>query len=226
MATEVYLVRHGETMFNQLNKVQGWCDSPLTVKGINDLKRTANALSQVHFDNMYSSDLKRAIDTVHLMKDANVVSDIGKIRKLPEFREVFFGTFEGDDINQTWDQVAMAAGIGHEDYVAKIINKVGLDKFREATKKADPRHLAENTQELDKRMIRGINVLRDLTKDEQRVLLVSHGDFIKTLTIKYWKDSDGIHDIVFPNNGSVTRGILHDDGKFEIVDYNIDAEKL
>ena len=177
MATEVYLVRHGETMFNQLNKVQGWCDSPLTVKGINDLKRTANALSQVHFDNMYSSDLKRAIDTVHLMKDANVVSDIGKIRKLPEFREVFFGTFEGDDINQTWDQVAMAAGIGHEDDVAKIINKVGLDKFREATKKADPRHLAENTQELDKRMIRGINVLRDLTKDEQRVLLVSHGDF-------------------------------------------------
>ena len=226
MATEVYLVRHGETMFNQLNKVQGWCDSPLTVKGINDLKRTANALSQVHFDNMYSSDLKRAIDTVHLMKDANVVSDIGKIRKLPEFREVFFGTFEGDDINQTWDQVAMAAGIGHEDDVAKIINKVGLDKFREATKKADPRHLAENTQELDKRMIRGINVLRDLTKDEQRVLLVSHGDFIKTLTIKYWKDSDGIHDIVFPKNGSVTRGILHDDGKFEIVDYNIDAEKL
>lgn len=226
MATEVYLVRHGETMFNQLNKVQGWCDSPLTVKGINDLKRTANALSQVHFDNMYSSDLKRAIDTVHLMKDANVVSDIGKIRKLPEFREVFFGTFEGDDINQTWDQVAMAAGIGQEDDVAKIINKVGLDKFREATKKADPRHLAENTQELDKRMIRGINVLRDLTKDEQRVLLVSHGDFIKTLTIKYWKDSDGIHDIVFPNNGSVTRGILHDDGKFEIVDYNIDAEKL
>ena len=226
MATEVYLVRHGETMFNQLNKVQGWCDSPLTVKGINDLKRTANALSQVHFDNMYSSDLKRAIDTVHLMKDANVVSDIGKIRKLPEFREVFFGTFEGDDINQTWDQVAMAAGIGHEDDVAKIINKVGLDKFREATKKADPRHLAENTQELDKRMIRGINVLRDLTKDEQRVLLVSHGDFIKTLTIKYWKDSDGIHDIVFPNNGSVTRGILHDEGKFEIVDSTIDAEKL
>ena len=92
MATEVYLVRHGETMFNQLDKVQGWCDSPLTVKGINDLKRTAKALSQVHFDNMYSSDLKRAIDTVHLMKDANVVSDIGKIKKLPEFREVFFGT--------------------------------------------------------------------------------------------------------------------------------------
>ena len=56
MATEVYLVRHGETMFNQLNKVQGWADSPLTVKGINDLKVTGSNLSQVHFDKMYSSD--------------------------------------------------------------------------------------------------------------------------------------------------------------------------
>ena len=226
MATEVYLVRHGETMFNQLNKVQGWCDSPLTVKGINDLKRTAKALSQVHFDNMYSSDLKRAIDTVHLMKDANVVSDIGKIKKLPEFREVFFGTFEGDDINQTWEQVALAAGIGHEDDVTKIINQVGLRKFRAATKKADPRHLAENQDELDERMVRAIDVLRDLTKDEQRVLLVSHGDFIKTLSIKYWNKSNGKNDIVFPNNGSVTRGILHDDGSLEILDYNVDDEEL
>jgi probable phosphoglycerate mutase len=29
MKTEVYLVRHGETLFNRLNKVQGWCDTPL-----------------------------------------------------------------------------------------------------------------------------------------------------------------------------------------------------
>ena len=78
MTTEVYLIRHGETMFNQLNKVQGWADSPLTIKGINDLKKTAEALSQIHFDNMYSSDLKRAIDTVHLMKNANEVSEILK----------------------------------------------------------------------------------------------------------------------------------------------------
>jgi len=65
MYTEIYLIRHGETMFNQLNKVQGWADSPLTVKGINDLRVTASNLSQIHFDRMYSSDLKRAIDTVH-----------------------------------------------------------------------------------------------------------------------------------------------------------------
>ncbi|RVU70837.1 MULTISPECIES: histidine phosphatase family protein [Lactobacillus] len=226
MATEVYLVRHGETMFNQLNKVQGWCDSPLTVKGIDDLKRTARALSQVHFDNMYSSDLKRAIDTVHLMKNANTVSEIGKIKKLPEFREVFFGSFEGDDIDQTWAQIGQTAGVGHETNVQKIINQVGIGNFREATKKADPRHLAENSAELNERMVRAISNLHQLTKNEKRVLVVSHGDFIKTLAIKYWDQNDGIHDIQFPNNGSVTRGIIHDDGTFEIVDYNKDAEDL
>ncbi|WEV44101.1 histidine phosphatase family protein [Lactobacillus sp. ESL0684] len=226
MSTEVYLIRHGETMFNQLNKVQGWCDSPLTVKGINDLKRTAEALSQVHFDNMYSSDLKRAIDTVHLMKDANQVSEIGKIKKLPEFREVFFGSFEGDDVVDTWQQVGLAAGIGEETDVTKIINQVGIYEFRQATKKADPRHLAEDKEELDERMVRAVKVLTELTRNEKRVLLVSHGDFIKTLGIKYWRKSDGLHDIVFPDNGSVSRGILNDNGKFEIVDYNVNAKQL
>ncbi|MCI6762123.1 MAG: histidine phosphatase family protein, partial [Lactobacillus johnsonii] len=119
MATEVYLVRHGETMFNQLNKVQGWADSPLTVKGINDLKVTGSNLSQVHFDKMYSSDLKRAIDTVHLIADTNEVSEIGKIKKLPAFREVFFGTFEGDDIDETWEKVAVAGGMKPTNDVVK-----------------------------------------------------------------------------------------------------------
>lgn len=224
MTTEVYLIRHGETMFNQLNKVQGWADSPLTIKGINDLKKTAEVLSQIHFDNMYSSDLKRAIDTVHLMKNANEVSEIGKIKKLPEFREVFFGSFEGDDIDKTWEAIGQAAGVGPERNVQKIINQVGIYEFREAIKKADPRHLAENSEELDTRMVRAIKKLQEETENENRVLLVSHGDFIKTWGIKYWNKSDRLHDIEFPDNGSITRGILSDDGKFEIVDYNIKAE--
>ncbi|WRK52458.1 histidine phosphatase family protein [Coprobacillaceae bacterium CR2/5/TPMF4] len=27
---DLYLMRHGETLFNQRRKIQGWCDSPLT----------------------------------------------------------------------------------------------------------------------------------------------------------------------------------------------------
>ena len=226
MTTEVYLVRHGETMFNQLNKVQGWADSPLTVKGINDLKVTARNLSQVHFDRMYSSDLKRAIDTVHIIAGENKVSKIGKIKKLPAFREVFFGSFEGDDIDKTWERVSIAGGMKPETNIDKIISTLGMKKFRQATKDADPRHLAENSEELDERMQQAIEQLAQETNGLGRVLVVSHGDFIKTLATKYWRNYDPQSGIDFPINGSVSRGLLHDDGRFEIVDYNVSSSDL
>ena len=31
---KLYLMRHGETLFNTQKRVQGWCDSPLTENGI------------------------------------------------------------------------------------------------------------------------------------------------------------------------------------------------
>ena len=225
MTVEVYLIRHGETMFNRLNKVQGWCDSPLTDKGIADLKITAAKLADIHFDKMYSSDLKRAIDTVHLIQDANRKSLTTKIPKLPSFREVFFGSFEGDDVNSTWGLIAQQVGLPTYYDAADMVNAIGLYDFREATKKADPRHMAVDATELDQRIEKAINDLRRETRGMKRVLLVSHGDFIKTLAIKYWTQSDHLHDIVFPDNGSVTIGQLTDDD-FVISDYDITQDQL
>ena len=34
MKITFYLVRHGETLFNHLGRMQGSCDSPLTERGI------------------------------------------------------------------------------------------------------------------------------------------------------------------------------------------------
>lgn len=33
MKKKLYLMRHGETLFNLQSRIQGWCDSPLTEKG-------------------------------------------------------------------------------------------------------------------------------------------------------------------------------------------------
>ncbi len=35
----LYLMRHGQTLFNSLGKIQGWCDSPLTEAGKSEAKR-------------------------------------------------------------------------------------------------------------------------------------------------------------------------------------------
>lgn len=40
MMKTLYLVRHGETLFNIQNKIQGWCDSPLTENGVAQAKKT------------------------------------------------------------------------------------------------------------------------------------------------------------------------------------------
>ena len=226
MAIHVYFVRHGQTYLNRYNRIQGWSDAPLTEKGQEDAKRAGRLLSKVHFDYLFSSDLPRTLATSRLLLAADPNTDITEPIPEPAFREEFFGSFEGDSIDETWRAVSKAAGIPETADVKAIIDAVGIYKFREATKKADPRHLAENVEELDLRMQRAVKVLREETRNEARVLVVSHGDFIKTLGIKYWDQSDGLHDIPFPENGSVTRGILDEAGNFKIVDYNCSADDL
>ena len=38
MAKTLYLMRHGQTLFNLRHKVQGWCDAPLTDFGVYQAK--------------------------------------------------------------------------------------------------------------------------------------------------------------------------------------------
>ena len=45
--TRLYLMRHGQTLFNTLNRIQGWCDSPLTEKG-RDQARQVRAYFEKH----------------------------------------------------------------------------------------------------------------------------------------------------------------------------------
>ena len=35
----LYLMRHGQTLFNRCHKIQGWCDSPLTKEGIHQAQK-------------------------------------------------------------------------------------------------------------------------------------------------------------------------------------------
>ena len=65
----LYLVRHGETLFNALHKIQGWCDSPLTKKGIQQAKQAKQWFEKQHicFDHAYSSTSERCCDTLEII---------------------------------------------------------------------------------------------------------------------------------------------------------------
>ena len=58
-----YYVRHGETLFNHYNRMQGRSDSPLTAQGIEQVKLSAKALRNINFAFAYCSSAERARDT-------------------------------------------------------------------------------------------------------------------------------------------------------------------
>ena len=68
----VYLIRHGETSWNCEKRLQGQSDSPLTEEGIRQAKALAGRLSTISFDAVYSSDLERARQTVHIITSQTI----------------------------------------------------------------------------------------------------------------------------------------------------------
>src|SRR6185295_17267686 len=59
LVTEVLLIRHGETLWNQQGRMQGQNDSPLTPLGLEQARQLGRRLKDVTFTTLYSSDLGR-----------------------------------------------------------------------------------------------------------------------------------------------------------------------
>ena len=72
MKKHLYLIRHGETLFNQRKKIQGWCDSPLTKKGIEQAQAAALLIKDINFDHYYSSTSERCCDTLEIITNHQV----------------------------------------------------------------------------------------------------------------------------------------------------------
>lgn len=65
---KLYLVRHGETIWNIERKMQGGTkDSPLTKKGIEQANLLKNRMENVNLDIIYSSPLERAVKTSRIV---------------------------------------------------------------------------------------------------------------------------------------------------------------
>lgn len=62
--SQLVIFRHGQSTWNLENKFTGWVDVDLTNKGIEEAKNAGIKLKGFHFDYAYSSDLKRAQNTL------------------------------------------------------------------------------------------------------------------------------------------------------------------
>jgi broad specificity phosphatase PhoE len=73
-AVTVYLLRHGQTIFNRNARAQGWGDTPLTEAGEEVAVNAGRGLSNVPFALVYSSDSGRSIATANIMIAENNAS--------------------------------------------------------------------------------------------------------------------------------------------------------
>lgn len=88
---KLYLVRHGETVWNLESRFQGWTDKELSHKGREQAAEIGRQLSGVHFDAAYSSTLSRAFDTARII----LGEDGPPVKKVLDLREHNLGGMEG-----------------------------------------------------------------------------------------------------------------------------------
>lgn len=103
----LYLIRHGQTLWNTQRRFQGWLDSPLTENGIEAAIKLKDELKSVSFHEYISSPSPRAFNTLKLvsgMPDEKLKTD-------DRIREIMLGSWQGmthDEIEDLYpEHIAM-----------------------------------------------------------------------------------------------------------------------
>ena len=71
----IYIVRHGQTDWNVIGRYQGRKDISLNDDGIKQAEELKDKLSNIKFDKVISSPLKRALETANIITNDNIITD-------------------------------------------------------------------------------------------------------------------------------------------------------
>lgn len=154
--TKVYLVRHGATEWNHSKLAQGQADIELNTDGHKQALQTANQLASLDITAVYSSDLKRAIDTAVPIAETHGL----EVETDAAFREIDQGEWEGlhvEEIKQRWPELWGPA------------------------RHYNPRPGGESPAQVRQRALRALEKVVE-KHPEGRVVIVSHGGTIRWLS--------------------------------------------
>lgn len=193
--TKLILIRHGETNYNLEKKYCGHSDILMNRKGVSQIKKLSKKVKSFHIDKIYSSDLKRAVQTSKILFNNRPVT------RLEELREMNFGVFEGLDFEAIHEKF--------EDY-----HNLWLHDPMKVTIPG-----GESFKDFKKRVIAKIRVLLRKHKDET-VAIVAHGGTIRLIICYLFKKSfkffwqveqrPGALNIIHIKNGRVKAVTLND----------------
>lgn len=174
--TTLYILRHGQSEWNVLNKVQGQENTQLTEEGVRQAHKAAERLIGENIDMIYSSDLSRAHDTAKIVADKLNL----EVETLCGIREINFGIWQGLDL----ETIKKDHG-DHYNLWRTEPHRLSLEK-------------GETLSIVQERVLKDTNRLVS-ENPGKKILLVSHGTAIKTLIL-------GLLDIDISKYNKITIG--------------------
>ncbi|WP_280770786.1 histidine phosphatase family protein [Salipaludibacillus daqingensis] len=156
----IYVTRHGETEWNRENRLQGWKDSPLTTKGVENAVKLGKRLQTTDINAIYTSPSERALHTAeHISRGRDI-----PINKNSSLKEIYFGDWEG----KNKDEITRNSSVEFSNfwraphlYNHELHNGEGLTDFKHRVRKV--------IQEL-------IN-----NHNHERILVVTHAVVIRAI---------------------------------------------
>ena len=128
----IYLIRHGETIWNAAGKAQGTRNVPLSDRGIQQAGALADRLSgEKRLSALFCSNLRRAYQTAAVLGN--------KLGLVPEkektLREVCFGDWEGLTIRQIEEKYPGQLALRNTDF---DFSPPGGESIRSARERVRP----------------------------------------------------------------------------------------
>lgn len=197
MSGKLVLIRHGESEWNLQGKWTGWTDVNITEKGAADAQKMGELLKNIHFDEIYTSKLKRTVETLQNVLKTQGQTDM-PFTQVEALNERDYGDYTGKN---KWE----------------VKEEVGEEKFNAIRRNYDePIPNGETLHMVYDRVVPWYKevIVPKLLKGEN-ILLVAHGNSIRALT-KYLEsisDEDIAHtEFVF---GTIAKYTVKDDGKMD-----------
>jgi broad specificity phosphatase PhoE len=127
----VYLVRHGQTVWNTQRRRQGQLDSPLTPEGLLHAEHSADLVKTMSADGVFSSPLGRARTTAGIIAAALAMS----VEVIDDLREVHHGEIAGLSDHQIQrDHPHLAADRAQDKYRYRF---PGGESYADADQRAE-----------------------------------------------------------------------------------------
>ena len=142
---DIWLIRHGETLWNREKRFQGHQDIALSDAGRDQARACGQQLQGVPFSALYSSDLRRAAETAELIFEGRDLAPVFDER----FRERHMGVLQGHTRDEIPEKFPEAWSAFNENQPDREVDGGGesirmvRDRVFDAFNELAQRHLGE-----------------------------------------------------------------------------------